>query len=62
MDVARTGHIALIMLSPTLAVAAALYTPRALRAVWNAVGRPHDAGQPNGRPIEALAATCTGCY
>lgn len=56
MDLARTGHIALIMLSPTLAVAAAIYTPRVLRVVWNAVGRPRDAVQPHGRAIEALAA------
>jgi hypothetical protein len=56
MDVARVGQIVLIMLSPTLAVAAAIYVPRALVAAWRAVNNRSDPNDPTGQPIEKLAA------
>jgi hypothetical protein len=56
MDLVRAGQIVGIMLSPTLAVAAVLYLPRAVRAAWRLAGRRPGRSEPDGRPIEALAA------
>jgi hypothetical protein len=56
MDLGRVGQIALLMLSPTLAVAATIYLPRAVRAVWRAVRPGSEPPRPAGPPIEALAA------
>jgi hypothetical protein len=54
MDLARTGQIVLIMLSPTLAIGAAIYAPRVIKAVRKAF-RPRDESSPRGQPIEQLA-------
>lgn len=54
MDVAKATEIVAIMLSPTLVVAAALYLPRGVRALWH---RTHpDLDQVSHPPIEELAA------
>jgi hypothetical protein len=53
MDLAKTGQIVALMVSPTVVIAAALYLPRGLRALRRAV-RPEPA--PANPPIEALAA------
>jgi hypothetical protein len=50
-------EIVLVMLSPTLAVGAALHGPRAARALLRLVRRPVDPfPRPAGRPIEQIAA------
>jgi hypothetical protein len=58
MDVANAGQWVILMLSPTLLVAGALCTPRALRAVrrFAAERRPAADPQPTCPPIEQLAA------
>jgi hypothetical protein len=56
MDLARAGQIVVIMLSPTLAIAAAIHLPRAVRAVWAAIGRRPAGPHSSGPPIETLAA------
>jgi hypothetical protein len=56
MDVAKAGQIVVVMLSPTLAVAAAIYVPRALGAVLRMVGQGRHPERPGGPPIEELAA------
>ncbi|GGQ59144.1 hypothetical protein [Couchioplanes azureus] len=55
MDLARAGQIAIIMLSPTLAVGVALYAPRAARALWHLARRRDDPLGPHSPPIEQLA-------
>jgi hypothetical protein len=54
MDVAKVSEIVVIMLSPTLVVAAVLYIPRGVRAVWR-LARP-DGHTVAPIPIEELAA------
>ncbi|OJF13210.1 hypothetical protein [Couchioplanes caeruleus] len=57
MDLARAGQIAVIMLSPTLAVGVALYAPRVARALWH-LARRRDYPLRTYRyspPIEQLA-------
>lgn len=54
MDVARVSEIVVIMLSPTIVVAAVLYIPRGVRAIWR-LARRNDAGIAP-IPIEELAA------
>jgi hypothetical protein len=58
MDVANAGQWVILMLSPTLLVAGALCTPRAMRAVRRlaAERRPPADAQPTCPPIEQLAA------
>src|SRR5690349_18763394 len=56
MDLSRTAEIVVIMLSPTLVVGAAIYTPRAYRTVRRLVVRRDDPSpQPDHRPIELVA-------
>ena len=55
MNFARAGQIVLIMLSPTLAVGAAIYLPKAVRAVWRRT-HPEPPPAPLTPPIEQLAA------
>jgi len=56
MDIGRTAQIVVTMLSPTIAVGTAIYTPRVYRAVRAAL-RPavRTEDQPSGRPIELIA-------
>ncbi|MEV4642095.1 hypothetical protein AB0J80_32580 [Actinoplanes sp. NPDC049548] len=54
MDLARAAQITLIMLSPTLAVGAAIYASRLARAVWERTRRT-DELQSRSAPIEQLA-------
>jgi hypothetical protein len=56
MDLARTGQIVLIMLSPTLVIGAAIYAPRVIKAVRQAFRPPPDESVSRGQPIERLAA------
>lgn len=55
MDLARAGQIVLVMLSPTLLVGAALYAPRAARALWRMAGPGATAAPVLGPPIEKVA-------
>ena len=56
MDISRATEIVVIMLSPTLTVGAAIYTPRVFRAARRIVARRHDVNpQPSQRPIELIA-------
>lgn len=55
MDFPKAAQIVLIMLSPTLVVGAALYTPRVFRAVRRFVGRRDGELTPAIRPIEDVA-------
>lgn len=55
MDLARAAQIVAIMLSPTLAVGAAIYAPRLARALWHAADRRPDPLRPHSAPIEQLA-------
>jgi hypothetical protein len=57
MDIARAAQIVAIVLSPTLAVGAVVYAPRAIRAFRRALTtRRRDALRPDHPPIEQLAA------
>ena len=56
MDLTKAGHIVLIMLSPTLAVSAALYAPRVARALWRLARRRDDSPRVRSAPIEQVAA------
>jgi hypothetical protein len=57
MDIAKAGQLVVLMFSPTLAVAAFVYGPRALRAVRRFLDqRAGSADRPAGPPIEQLAA------
>jgi hypothetical protein len=55
MDLVRAGQIVLIMLTPTLAVGAAIYLPRVAKALWLRI-RPEDSLGVTGQPIEQIAA------
>ncbi|MEV6597677.1 hypothetical protein AB0M36_12510 [Actinoplanes sp. NPDC051346] len=55
MDLAKAGQIALIMLSPTLAVGVALYAPRVARALWQVARRRDEPPRTHTPPIEQLA-------
>ena len=56
MDVPRVAQIVLIMLSPTIAVAIAIHSPRVVAAAWRRA-HPAKAGPTAvGRPIEQVAA------
>jgi len=56
MDLAKAGQIVVIMLSPTLAVGAAIYAPRAARALWQLARGRDDSPRTRSAPIEQLAA------
>jgi hypothetical protein len=56
MDVTRATEIVVIMLSPSLAVGAALYAPRVVRAALRLVRRGDRVERPDHPPIEQLAA------
>lgn len=59
MDLTKIAQIVAVMLSPTLAIAVALHTPRAVRAVRNALReRAEQLAGPTATapPIESLAA------
>jgi hypothetical protein len=55
MDVAKASEIVVIMLSPTIAVGAAIYAPRVVRAVYRRVRRYDTDPRPTQRPIEQVA-------
>ena len=55
MDIGRTAQIVVTMLSPTIAIGAALYAPRVYRAARRLVSPPETAPRPDGRPIEEVA-------
>jgi hypothetical protein len=54
----RVAGIVVLMLSPTLLIATALYAPRGVRVVWRRLvdWRDDSTPQPSGPPIEQLAA------
>ncbi|MFI7599890.1 hypothetical protein [Actinoplanes sp. NPDC049681] len=55
MNLARAAQITLIMLSPTLAMGAAIYASRLARALWQRARRPGDPLRARSAPIEQLA-------
>jgi len=55
MDIGQVAQITLVLLSPTLAFAAAIYVPRAVRAVWRRIHPEPDPG-PLSPPIEEVVA------
>jgi hypothetical protein len=55
MDVAKATEIVVIMLSPTIAVSAAIYVPKGVRAVYRRVRRSDLSPLPDYRPIEQVA-------
>jgi hypothetical protein len=55
MDLTLAGQFVLVMLSPTLAFAAAIYLPRAGRAVWQRLS-PAPEPTPTVLPIERITA------
>jgi hypothetical protein len=55
MDVAKAAEIVVIMLSPTIAVSAAIYVPKGVRAVYSRARRRDVNPQPSQRPIEEVA-------
>jgi hypothetical protein len=56
MDIRKTAEIVVIMLSPSLAIGAALYAPRVFRAARRVVRGPDTTIRPENRPIENVAA------
>jgi hypothetical protein len=56
MDLAKIGQFVIVMLSPTLAVGAAIYAPRVARALWHLARRRDDSPRTRSAPIEQLAA------
>ncbi|GAA3338214.1 hypothetical protein GCM10020358_17480 [Amorphoplanes nipponensis] len=56
MDLLRVGQWVFVLLLPTLAIGAAIYLPRAARALWRTL-RPDPPSTPTSPPIEQLAAT-----
>ena len=55
MDLALAGQFVLVILSPTLAFGAAIYLPRAGRALWRRV-HPAPEPVPSFPPIEQITA------
>ena len=55
MDVAKAAEIVVIMLSPTIAVSAAIYVPKGVGAVYSLIRRRDLSPQPSQRPIEEVA-------
>ncbi|MFI5493879.1 hypothetical protein [Actinoplanes sp. NPDC051859] len=55
MDLVKVGQLALLMVSPTLIVGAALYTPRVVRALWQLARPAPHPPLPATPPIEQLA-------
>jgi hypothetical protein len=56
MDVFEVGQVVVLMVAPTSVIGAALFCPRAIRAVRRLVPARVEVDEPSGAPIEQLAS------